>query len=243
MKTEMKTEMVAYQANNFLDYERVSQVIADMEEAYREDIKIMSENELPEEIETTEEQRILEEILQDRKTFISAVQEAYLPVKDAANKAHRAVTKSEGKMIEVATAQKEHISAVLSDFQTKKMRALEKEKQIAHAVALASAEKKRQEEITKLKSINATAEKIEAVTDAPLAIVIHKIPDILEKSNARYTKTISATVSDIKSFLQAIIDGKIPDQVIEVKTAKLNALVKAGIRHSSITVVEEIRAS
>ena len=86
---KMNTNAVAVAENqelNLIDSERVGELIEKMEEMFRRDIKTMAGDELPERIESPAEQRILEEILQDRKTFISAVQETYLPCKEAANK-------------------------------------------------------------------------------------------------------------------------------------------------------------
>jgi len=240
----MKTVAVAEdQALNLIDNETAGELIVKMEKLFRQDIKTMASDALPEKIENTEEQKILEEILQDRKDFISRVQELYLPLKEDANRAHKTITKSEGKMIEVADAQREHIVAVLSDFQTRKVREAEKERAMAHALAVAEAERKKAEELARLKTLAASAEKIEAVISAPLEVVVQKVPSVTEGLGARYTKTVTGTVNDLKSFLQAIIEGKIPEQVIEIRTAKLNALIKAGVRHSSITVVEELRAS
>lgn len=166
----------------------------------------------------------------------------FAPMKEAAHKAHKAITAKEGEYLKPITEAEATLKAAIVKWQDEqeKLRRIEQARLEAEAREAAEADRKRREE----EALNAAiAEGTEEVYVEPVAYVPPPIaaPTYEPVKGLGITRRWGAEVTDIKKLCRAVADGVVPETYVLPNQVALNQRAAADKQSLLIPGVKAIQ--
>lgn len=171
----------------------------------------------------------------DIEKMKKVIKDHYKPLKDAANKAHKAITSQEKRDLAPIELAGNHVRKIRSAYVQKE----EEKRRKKQAKLDEAAEKKAEKEREKLR-IKAEAEEDDEKKQElkEQAEEVYAQPNIVEPAIAKSSKVeggggiswvdeTEVTITDEMHLLQEVVKGNVPLTVIEFKPAKIKSWVKA----------------
>jgi hypothetical protein len=183
------------------------------------------------------------EMLRAAVALADAIRAHYRPLKEKAYQAHRAICEAEKKVLtppaEAASVLKRGIAAW--DAEQERSRRLEEAR-------LAAEERRRAEEAqlgaaAEAEALGAAQEDVDAILSEPVpAVAVAAQPTYQRAQGISGRVNYSARVVNVRTLLQAVIEGKVPEQAVAPNQAFLNAQARAlkeAMRYPGVQLVRE----
>lgn len=170
------------------------------------------------------------------------ITEEFAPMKEAAHKAHKAITAKEGEYLKPITEAEATLKASIIKWQDEQeaIRRAEQARLEAKARAAAEEERKRREEEALQVAIAEGAEEI-YVEPAPYVPPPIAAPTYEKVTGLGITRRWGAEVTDIKKLCRAVADGVVPESYVLPNMPALNARASADKQSLIIPGVRSVQ--
>lgn len=177
----------------------------------------------------------------------------FKPLKEAAHKAHKAITQRESEEL-IPVEEANHLAREIVSTYLAKQEQIRKDAQAkAEAEAQEKANKEREKLLKKAVAAESKGKEDKAEAYLERAETVYVAPVVIPSSTPKTVslgigggvtqkKDIKVLVTSLKLLLKAVLDGKAPETVVEVKEGALKTWVKAaGISNGQIPgiIIEE----
>jgi len=156
------------------------------------------------------------------------ITEEFAPMKEAAHKAHKAITAKEGEYLKPITDAESTLKASIIKWQDEQeqLRRIEQARIEAEARAAAEADRKRREEEALQVAIAEGTDEV-YVEPAPYIPPPIAAPTYEKVTGLGITRRWGAEVTDIKKLCRAVADGVVPESYVLPNMPALNARASA----------------
>ena len=188
-------------------------------------------------VKTPEQYAVAASMKIDLASLRKKIVEEFAPMKEAAHKAHKAITSKEGEYLKPLVEAEGILITALKTFEQEQERIRLEAERLAREEAI-----KREEEERLAAALEAPAEEQEAILAAPAYVAPVVVAPTYQKvtgTGVRYTW--SARVVDIKKLCKAIADGLVPETFVLPNQPVLNARAKADQTMMKVPGVEAVR--
>ena len=185
---------------------------------------------------------VANQYLVDLSKMKKVVVQHYKPMKEAANKAHKAITSQEKADLEPIDEADKVVRGMTGAYVLKERQAAEKEQKRLDKLAEDKAERERKKLEEKAEAEKDPEKKAELEEEAESVYVEPKIATPTVEKTSRvsgggitYRDDIEVEVINIKDVCAAVIAGHLPESVIDFKVSKIKAYVKMmGIKEGTV---------
>lgn len=166
------------------------------------------------EILSQEDYGMAAEALLGIKALQKEVKKACAPVKAATNAAHKAATQQENGFLAPLTTAERTFKGKMGTWDDQQEAAAREERRLIAAAQTKAEEELRLEKARRLEE-EGKDEEADQVLETPIQMPIAPEPVAVKTQGISKSKKWSAQVTDMRAFLQGILDGKIPESAVE----------------------------